>query len=275
MPDWMTTSNIVWICVAALAVIYAIPRVVSLLRSLRPIPKGDADEGIVLFAESLRWLGIHWGRCDAEAGLRDAGFRGKFEFWNWDPTWRALLVLPTIADRRFLEAEARRLADRITELRAENPTRPVHVVGYSCGGYIAVRAVELLGEGVTVDSCSLLAAASSPWRDLNVAAAHVTGPVVVVSSSVDVVVGLGTLIVGTADRVFTPSIGTLGYRGPRCEKLVEIRWRPSFIRLGHWGGHMSAPARRFVAEKLAPAAGITPHRRGSTAAIPRATARDS
>jgi len=256
MLAWLTTWNAVWLCVGAFAVIYAIPRVISLLRALRPAEQGDADKGIVIFAESLRWLGIRWGRCDTEAGLRRAGFRGEFQFWAWDPTWRALLVLPTIADRRFLEAEARRLADHITALREARPNTPIHVIGYSCGGYIAVRAVELLGEGVTVDSCSLLAAAFSPWRDLNPAAAHVTGPVVVLSSPVDAVVGLGTLIVGTADRVFALSIGTLGYRGPDCEKLVEIRWRPGFIRLGHWGGHMSAPAERFVAEKVAPAAGI-------------------
>ena len=77
------------------------------------------------------------------------------------------------------------------------------------------------------------------------------------SSPLDVIVGLGTIFVGTTDRVFTPSIGTLGYRGPYCEKLKQVRWRPGFIRLGYWRGHMSPSAERFIAECIVPAAGIS------------------
>jgi pimeloyl-ACP methyl ester carboxylesterase len=255
MADLTTTETVLWAGGAGVAFLYALPRIIAILRA-RPASKGDPDEGIVIFAESLRWLGVRWGRCEAEAGLRQAGFRGAFEFWDWDPTWRAVLVLPTIAAPRFLEAQARRLAEHIAELRRGRPGRPIHVMGYSAGGYVAVRAVELLPADVKVDSCSLLAAAFSPWRDLNVAAANVTGRLVVGWSAVDVVVGLGTAIVGTADRVFTPSIGAIGYRGPRCEKLIQIPWRPAHIRLGHWGSHMTAPARGLIANCIAPAAGI-------------------
>lgn len=261
MLGWLTTWSILWLCVTAFVVIYAIPRILSCLRSLRPVPPGDRAQGIVVFAESLRWLGVRWGRHEVHAGLRRAGFGGEFQFWAWDPTWRALLLLPTIADRRFLERQARRLAEHVTALRKAHPDVPIHLFGYSCGGYLAVRAAELLPEDIRVNSCTMLAAAFSPWRDLHPAAGRVDGPLVVASSMLDTVVGLGTLVAGTTDRVFTPSIGTLGYRGPRLEpreKLVEIRWRPAFIRLGHWGGHMSAPAERFVAEQLAPAAGIVP-----------------
>ncbi len=239
---------------AALA-IFAVPRLMAVLRA-RPTSGGSPDEGTVIFVEPLRWLGVRWGRCEAEAGLRRGGFGGEFRLWDWDPTWRAMLVLPTIAARSFLAAEAQRLADHITELRKRRSDLPIHLIGYSCGGYIAVAALELLPGDVRVDSCTLLAAAFSPWRDLNPAASRVSGQVVVTSSPFDVVVGLGTLIVGTADRVFTPSIGTLGYRGPHCEKVKQVRWRPRFIRLGYWGGHMSAPAERFIAECIVPAAGI-------------------
>ena len=55
-----------------------------------------------------------------------------------------------------------------------------------------------------VDSCTLLAAAFSPWRDLNPAASRVNGQLVVTSSPFDVVVGLGTIVVGTADNVLRP-----------------------------------------------------------------------
>ncbi len=240
---------------AAAMAVFAVPRLVVFLRARRA-PDGDPARGVVIFVEPLRWLGVRWGRCETEAGLKRGGFRGEFRFWDWDPTWRAMLVLPTIAGRSFLAGEAQRLADHIAELRKSNEDLQIHLIGYSCGGYVAARALELLPADVRVDSCTLLAAAFSPWRDLNPAARHVGGRLVVSSSPFDVVVGLGTLIVGTADRVFSPSIGTLGYRGPNCEKLRQVRWRPGFIRLGYWGGHMSAPAERFIAECIAPAAGI-------------------
>ena len=210
----------------------------------------------MLFVEPLRWLGVRWGRNQAAAGLRRAGFTGQFVFWQWDPTWRAMLVLPTIAAPAFLDRQARRLADRILELRRADPGRAIHLMGYSCGGFVAVRALELLPDGVAVDSLVLLASAFSPWRDLTPAAAHVRGSVVVCSSGIDMIVGLGTLLVGTADRVWTPSIGTLGYRGPARGEIVSLRWRPAWIRYGHWGSHFTAPAERFIAEKVAPAMGI-------------------
>lgn len=242
------------VALAALA-IFAAPRLLVALRARRT-SKGDPARGVVIFVEPLRWLGVRWGRCETEAGLRRGGFRGEFCFWGWDPTWRAMLVLPTIVAESFQAAEARRLADHITELRKGSGDLPIHLLGYSCGGYIAARALELLPADVRVDSCTLLAAAFSPWRDLNPAANRVSGNFVVSSSPFDVVVGLGTLIVGTADRVFSPSIGTFGYRGPHCGKLKQVRWRPGFTRLGYWGGHMSATAERFIAECIVPTAGI-------------------
>ncbi len=240
---------------AALA-IFAVPRLMAFLRARRA-SDGEPARGVVIFVEPLRWLGVRWGRCETEAGLRRGGFRGEFRFWGWDPTWRAMLVLPTIAAKSFLATEAQRLADHIAELRTSHSELPIHLIGYSCGGYIAARALELLPDNVRVDSCTLLAAAFSPWRDLNPAAMHVSGHFVVNSAPFDVVVGLGTIIVGTADRVFTPSIGALGYRGPKCEKIKQVRWRSGFARLGYWGGHMSAPAERFIAECIVPAAGIS------------------
>lgn len=255
MPQFLTSRLVLWCLGVAVACAYVLPRLLTALRA-KPVEAGDPHEGIVLFIEPLRWLGVRWGRCETAAGLRRAGFGGVFQFWAWDPTWRAMLVLPTIAARGFLDRQAQRLADRLIELRQTCPDRPIHVIGYSCGCFVAVRAVELLPKHVHVDSLSLLAAAISPKRDLNPAARRVRGPVIVSSSALDMVVGLGTLLVGTADRVHTPSLGTLGYRGSPCDKLVSLRWRPAWIRWGHWGSHFTAPAEMFIAECIAPAMGL-------------------
>jgi pimeloyl-ACP methyl ester carboxylesterase len=250
-----TSQLLLWCLAAGAVIVYILPRLWAAMRA-KPLESGDSRQGVILFVEPLRWLGVRWGRCEAAAGLRRAGFAGEFVFWEWDPTWRAMLVLPTIAAPRFLDRQAQRLADRIKELRQANPDRPIHLMGYSCGGFVAVRALELTADEIQVDSLVLLAAAFSPGRDLNPAAGHVRGPVIVGSSMLDIVVGLGTLMVGTADRKFTPSIGTLGYRGPACRKITSLRWRPSWIRWGHWGSHFTAPAERFVSECIAPALGL-------------------
>jgi len=255
MLQFLTSRLLLWCLGVGVAFVYVLPRLLVALRA-KPVEAGDPCEGIVLFIEPLRWLGVRWGRCEAAAGLRRAGFGGEFLFWGWDPTWRAMLVLPTIAAPGFLDRQARRLADRLVELRQTYPDRPIHLMGYSCGSFVAVRAMELLPREVQVDSLVLLGAAFSPWRDLNPAAGRVRGPVIVSSSVLDMVVGLGTLLVGTADRVHTPSMGTLGYHGPACDKIISFRWRPAWIRWRHWGSHFTAPAELFIAKRIAPAMGI-------------------
>ncbi len=246
-----TNWNLLWIAGGVVLAVYLIPRILIVLLAKKD-PGGDSAKGLVIFAESLRWASVPWGKASCAAGLRRAGFAGEFRYWRWHETWRAWLILPVIAATKMLERRSQELADFITESRRANPDQPIHLIGYSCGGYVAVRALELIPAGVQVDSLTLLAAAFSPWRDLNPASQAVAGEIIVSSSPVDVIVGFGTIISGTADRKNSPSIGMLGYRGPACEKIVHLRWKPGLITLGHYGSHFSAAAEKFVAEQIAP-----------------------
>ncbi len=235
----------------AVALLYSLPRIAGLLRR-GASEQGDPEGGIVVFAESLRWAGIFWGRKSANHALRQAGFKGRFLFWKWDPTWRAVLILPTIASPRFLEFQSLRLARKLLQLRRDHPQAKLHLMGYSCGGFLAVRALELLAGRVQVESCVLLAAAFSPWRDLRPAAKSCRGRIVMNHSCLDVVVGVGTVLTGTADRIHCPSVGAIGYKGPRCDRLRDLAWKPAWIRHGHWGGHFSAPARDHLRQDILP-----------------------
>jgi hypothetical protein len=235
-----------------------------------PVDRGGAAAGgVVIFVESIRWLGIRWGLRSVTAGFRRAGFGGEVLYWRWHATWRGWLVLPAIMDASRLEQEARRLAELIVARRRERPDAPIHLVGYSCGGYIAVRALELLPSDVTVDAAALLAPAMDPRRDLAAARSRLAGPLVVVSSLLDwFIVGLGTLAFGTGDRKHTPSAGMVGLRGAGREgtrdggcgdaagRVVEIRWGPGLVRFGHLGGHFGAPTAGFVRRCVAPAMGV-------------------
>lgn len=225
---------------------------------------GDPEEGLVIFAESIRWLGVRWGARTAAAGLRAAGFEGEFRTWRWHAGWRGWLVLPAILDAAMLERESRRLAGFISAQRRAHPDRPLYVLGYSCGGYVAVRALELLGPDVRVTAAATLAGAYAPTRDLAPACRHVDGPLVVCSSVADLIIaGLGTLLFGTADRKHALSAGRVGVRPPAdiAPRVRQLRWRPAMIACGHWGEHFSAAAAGFVRRHLAPALGIRPRPR--------------
>ena len=244
--------------IIAALVVLLLPLLVDALSALgrlrlRADGGGQADRGVMIFVESIRWLGVRWGLRSVTAGFRRAGFQGECLYWSWHDSWRGWLVLPAIMDRPMLERQARRLAAFIVRRRRERPAAAIYLVGYSCGGYVAARALELLPEGVTVDGAGLLAAAMDPKRDLGEAKSHVAGRLVVVSSVLDwLIAGLGTCLFGTGDRRHTPSVGMVGRRGPAGE-TVEIRWRPSLIRMGYLGGHFSVAAAPFIQRRLAAA----------------------
>src|SRR5512133_3907713 len=162
--------KLVLIIVGCVAVgLWLLDAVVGLL--LHTLPASPAarrrQDGLVLFVEPLRWLGRHGHERPFRRGLAAAGYTGLVEYWQWQSAWRANLVVPALADRKFTEKQARRLAERICRERAEHPELPLCVCGVSAGAPIAVRALELLPDGVVVDGAVLLCGAISPWHDLS------------------------------------------------------------------------------------------------------------
>jgi len=247
----------------ALPAVFLAPPVLDMLLSvihglrLGEDPGGDPEAGTVLFIEPVRAFGVRWGARSVAAGLRRAGFAGEFRYWSWQQPWRAWLIVPVVRGRGVLRREAERLAAFIEAHRREHPGRAIHVVGYSAGGFVAAEALRRLGGGVTVDSAVLLAPAVSPGFDLAAPAGHVRRALVVTASPLDwAIVGAGTLVLGTCDGRHTPSAGMVGLRGRQAGRVVQVRWRPSMLKLGHWGGHFGVSAPAFVAERLAGHMGI-------------------
>ena len=224
---------------------------------------GDSKKGHVIWVEPLRWPGWAWGRYTAPRGLRAAGFEGTFEYYPWQTWWQGLLVLPVLRRGRLAEAAATRLAQALARRRAENPEAPLYVIAYSAGGYVAVRAMELLPPGATVRALAICQAAMRARYDLTEAMRHVEGVTVVTASALDfVILGAGTSLVSGSDGVRGPSMGWLGARHPAMarlprQRLRQIRWRAAdAIELGLFGSHLWAFSPRFIAKVLAPAMGI-------------------
>ena len=164
-----------------------------------------------------------------------------------------------------MERAAARLAESIARRRALAPEAPVYVIAYSAGGFVAVRAMELLPAGAKVRSLALCQAAMRARYDLTQAMLHVEGATVVTASAMDFfVLGAGTTLISGSDAVRGPSMGWLGARHGALadlppERLCHIRWRAAdVVRRGLLGTHLWAFSSRFIAKTLAPAMGIGP-----------------
>jgi hypothetical protein len=128
-------------------------------------------------------------------------------------------------------------------------------VGYSCGAFVALRAIELLPADVLVDATVFLAGAFDPDHDMTTALARVRGRIVNCSSKLDfLIVDAGTCLFGTTERTFGPSAGMVGLRhaSARDPRVVQVRWQPGMMTLGYFGGHFTAAASRFVAKYVTP-----------------------
>lgn len=218
-------------------------------------PGGDGH-GIVVFAGGLRSFSVRVGFRSVRAGLVRAGWNGRVLYWNWHRPFLGIFTLGVYVNTARLDAEAAALADFLTELKANAPDRPIHLIGCSAGAYIVLRAAELLPAETRLDSLVLLSAAVDPARDLTAAARHLDGPLVNTRSWMDwLVLGAGTWVLGTADRVHTPAAGMVGFKSD-CPALVEVPWRPRMIALGRLGEHTTSAVRPFIARYIAPAMGI-------------------
>lgn len=226
---------------------------------------GDSAKGHAIWVEPLRWPGWAWGRYSVSRGLRKAGFEGTFEYYAWQTWWQGLLVLPVLRGSGLVERAAARLAEGIARRRAQAPEAPVYVLAYSAGGFVAVRAMELLPAQVTVRSLAICQAAMRARYDLSEALLHVEAATVVTASAMDfLVLGAGTTLISGSDGVRGPSMGWLGATHPALahlspERLRQIRWRAADLTgRGLFGTHLWAFSPRFIAGILAPAMGIGP-----------------
>src|SRR5439155_5076711 len=98
--------------------------------------------------------------------------------------------------------------------RGEHPTAAVFLVGKSGGTGLVVKALEHLPDDA-VEAAVLISPALSPTYDLTRALRAVRREMVVFWSPLDVIVlGVGTRIFGTIDRIKTVSAGMVGFRPP-------------------------------------------------------------
>jgi pimeloyl-ACP methyl ester carboxylesterase len=169
-------------------------------------------------------------------------------------------VLADQIDRAHLEAEGRRLAERVASWRQRWPDRPVYLVGHSAGCGVVLAAAESLRQG-SVERIVLLAPAASAEQDLRPALACARLGVDVFHSKRDWgYLGVGVALAGTTDRRWAPAAGRVGFRpaaaGP-CDdalfaKLRQHPWDRSVAWTGNRGGHYGTYQPTFLRAYVLP-----------------------
>ena len=189
---------------------------------------------------------------DMVRGILRSGYRGSVVRFDWNhgvPFWRSLVNLMS---RRHHEQQSAAVAEVIRDYKREHPDAPVCMVAQSGGCWIVVRVLERLPKGIRVATAVLLAPAISPGYDIQAAAARCDCELISIGSLGDFFfLGLGTMLLGTSDRVFTPSAGLVGWHH-RPTGFVELRWHPSWCRVGYFGNHTTTSSPTFVAAVVGP-----------------------
>ncbi len=217
----------------------------------------EHPQGLVLVADGVG--GPDLCAVGLQYALAAEGFSYAFENLRWGHgLGRWYKDLTDVGNR---DRMARLATETVAMFAAQHPSAPIFLVGKSGGTGVIVRALEQLPPQ-TVESVVLLAPALSPTYDLSQALQAVRGDVFVFWSPLDVIVlGAGTQIFGTIDRVKSASAGLVRFQAPKestgdarhaYKRLRHVGWRPSMAAAGHFGGHLGTDSPRFLRKYVAP-----------------------
>ena len=221
---------------------------------------GNVNEEYVVPARLERGLVIILPGIEGEGplsysvrqGLLDAGIEAALPIYRWGrpiPLAGPLLNQMDVLGNRLA---AERIARMIVDYQDAHPGRPVHLVGHSGGGGVAVFTAEALPADRQVEGLVLLSASISSGYDLSKALAHCRKGIVNFYSKGDVgFLVVGTTVFGNVDGVRGPAAGAVGFEHPR-PGLYQVGWRADMASSGHLGGHAGTTASAFVKHYVAP-----------------------
>ena len=223
-----------------------------------PDLSGDREAcGLVLVADGVGGLDLCGTALRYVMAAQKLPMKVKVVPWGhgWG-RWHADLTNAANRDN-----QARLVAEEVTAFHEKWPCEPVYLVGKSGGTGVIVRALEHLPDNA-VDAVVLIAPALSSRYDLTRALHAVSREIVVFWSPLDVIIlGAGTRVFGTIDRVKAVSAGLVSFRPPssptpdqatQYAKLRQVRWRPKMATTGYLGGHLGPDNPAFLKKYVVP-----------------------
>lgn len=194
-------------------------------------------------------------------GLQDGDVQSAVELYDWTAGALRLVYNLRAIDRN--RREARKIAEKIVAYQDRYPGRPVHLVGYSGGGAMAVLTLEALPADRRVTDVTLLAPTLAADYDLRVALHHTQRGIHNFYSNLDVpiLVVLCTAF-GTTEGEHVLAAGAIGFQSPsrlepdaRKAYFAQVRqqsYSTDMMTDGHLGGHFGWSSRTFIAHHVAP-----------------------
>src|SRR5262249_27658437 len=141
----------------------------------------------------------------AKWALRQSGVPHEVRDFVW--THGTGSLLKDLQDTQHLMCKADDLAIEVRKIKAEEPWRPVYLIGHSGGAGLVLATAERLPPD-TLERVILLSAAVSPSYDLRPALLATKREIVSFHSHLDRFwLDWGTSQFGTIDRVYGPSAG--------------------------------------------------------------------
>lgn len=219
--------------------------------------RGEFAAGLAIFCGGIRFFGVPYGLRSVPTGLAEAGFAGRVLYWPWHERWSGPgPALPALWDTALHARHAKAIAQAFLTHADTYPNSPRFLLACSAGGGVALRVLETLAGKLLLDATALLSVAVNPRCDL-VSALPATRILLNYHSILDVfLLGVGTLLFGTADRRRCCSAGMVGLRGATTPNVRNMPFRLNMIPSGRLGGHHTAIKRNFIRHHVAPAMGI-------------------
>lgn len=217
------------------------------------------DNGLVIVLPGIE--GESGLNRDIRRGLDGAGLQRAIPIRSWGSPVPVVGMLAKQMDFVGNRLTGAAIAREIVAYQDQYPGRPVHIVGHSGGGGIAVFVAEAMPEGRQLDGLVLLSASISSSHDMTRALAHCKSGIVNFYSGHDALLSVGTTVVGNVCGTHGPGAGLIGFDGPSDKasdekkalytKLFQIRLRPDMLN-GRGASHVASTEQDFVFYHVAP-----------------------
>jgi pimeloyl-ACP methyl ester carboxylesterase len=189
------------------------------------------EQGLVVILPGIE--GESSANHNIRRGLASAGCPRAMPIYNWGAPVPGLGLLINQVSVAGNPIAGRNIARMIENYQDTYPGRPVHIIGHSGGGGMAVFAAEELSDGRMIDGVILLAPSIAAGHDLSKALSRCRNGIVNFYNPHDTLVGL----VGGA--------GVNGFNSPHKD-LYQVRVSSS------GDAHFAATAPYYVSGNVAP-----------------------
>jgi len=217
------------------------------------------DKGLVVILPGIE--GESEANQNVRRGLSIAGIDRSLQIWHWGRPVPGVGMILNQMDFLGNYLAGERIAQRIMKYQDEYPDRPVHIIGHSGGGGVAVFAASAMPEGREVTGVILLSASISSGHDITRALKHCSGGIVNFYNTQDgALLGLATTVLGNVGGAHGPSAGLMGFNTPNesssdekqlaYKKLYQVSMTSSMISGST--PHYAATQPHFVSTYVAP-----------------------